>query len=508
MAEQTVVDGPVWCSPGLDVRGGRYPLAVESPVLRMVDTLVPGVSTLTRLARYYSLYWALAGFAERRDLNADECKQLVRRTEVALGWLSLGDTQSGAYDGPGDLHGADRIRSLLASGAAEVMAQEGAGSYSPRPWGFWSQYGGPCVTLRAVEVKKRALRQGQVPCPESVAAMFEPLFEICANRPVKAQDLNPMRQLASIDDSSPDTDPLIGLLTSSGRGEADTTGNDKTRRAAFRILARSAQLWSPKPLASWTSVLQAGVAYGDHIEVDRVLAAEPRTLAWRGTLLRHHFVGAWREIWADLVEAVASHDSGATRADLHQWVRAGLPDVTVGRFLEALPDTRDAHGHPRPAESEIVGGHVTAAEQQVALLLIGAQRDSELDDRCLSAFRGGRNETKQYLDPRWIGYRRDAHLARTLGDLACTLVDDMLAQSQRVALRKMRVGPDGRFTMFTKLHEREGLYFRSGVEGRGNVGLRTEQVGSLAEQLGLVSAQDGHPVTVTPLGLSTLGLGL
>jgi hypothetical protein len=54
------VQGQDWAEPGLDLRGGRYPLGVEAPVPGMVATLLPGVSTLTRLARYYALYWALA----------------------------------------------------------------------------------------------------------------------------------------------------------------------------------------------------------------------------------------------------------------------------------------------------------------------------------------------------------------------------------------------------------------------------------------------------------------
>ncbi|MXP24336.1 hypothetical protein GIY30_23730 [Gordonia sp. HNM0687] len=505
MPQQMVVEGPGWCSPGLDIRGGRYPLAVESPVLRMVDTLVPGVSTLTRIGRYYSLYWALAGFAARRDLNADACRALVRRSEVALGWLSLGNPAAG-FVGQGDMHGADRIRSLVANGDGKNMAEVGPGSYSPRPWGFWSQYGGPCVTLGAVQMHKRALRPGTVACPEVVAAMFEPLFEICVARPVQADDLIALQSLATIGADSFDAESLRWLLTSSEQRESELSGNDETRRAAFRILARCAQLKTSDSEASWTEVLRAGVAYGAEIETDEVLANEPRTLAWRGTLLRHHFVGAWRAMWADLVEDVASHDSGATRADLHDWITSSLREVSVRQFVAELPKTRDADGHPIPAESELPNS-LASPQLQIALLLTGAQRDSELEGVCLSAFRGGARQTKQFLDPRWVDYRRDAYLDRPLGDFARVLVDDMLAQSHRVALRKMRIGLDGKITMFSKLHQRENLYFTSGSEGRGNVGLRTEQIGSLAEQLGLVSIQDENGISVTTLGLSVLGLG-
>ena len=79
MTSAAAVTGPLWAVPGLDSRGGRYPLAVEAPVMAMVDTLVPGVSTLTYLARYYALYWALAAFAEDRQLDTATCQITLRQ---------------------------------------------------------------------------------------------------------------------------------------------------------------------------------------------------------------------------------------------------------------------------------------------------------------------------------------------------------------------------------------------------------------------------------------------
>uniref|UniRef100_UPI003D91946C hypothetical protein n=1 Tax=Gordonia sp. B7-2 TaxID=3420932 RepID=UPI003D91946C len=471
----------------------------------MVDTLVPGISTLSRLARYYSLYWALADFAECNDLDAAACKQLVRRSEVAIGWASIWDPVSGTYDGAGDLHGADSIRSLVARGSTDVMDREGVGSYSTRPWGFWSQYAGPCVTLGAVAVEKRALRSGEVACPQSVKAMFKPLFEICAQRPVDADDLAGLQSLTVLDSDSPDMNPLIDLLTSSRRAESRMSGNNETRRAAFRILGRCAQLENEASFESWTALLRSGVAYGAHIESDPVLASEQRAPAWRGTLLRHQFVGAWRAFWADLVDEVGTTDSGATRPQLHSWVEAGLPVTTVHQFLATLQDTRDVQGHPRPAESD-AADHLTDVSLQIATLLIGAQRDSELSGISLNAFRGGRSQAKQFLDPQWVGFRRDEYLDRPLAEFACVLVDDMLAQSQRVSMRKMRMDSNGYLTMPTKLHQREGVYFASGTEGSGNIGLRTEQIGGIAEQLGLVSTSTGNPPEVTDLGVDVLDL--
>lgn len=38
-AARSTVEGPAWCEPGLVPRAGRYPLAVEAPVMAAVDRL-------------------------------------------------------------------------------------------------------------------------------------------------------------------------------------------------------------------------------------------------------------------------------------------------------------------------------------------------------------------------------------------------------------------------------------------------------------------------------------
>lgn len=123
----------------------------------MVDTLVPGVSTLTTLARYYSLYWALADVAGRRDWDTRTCQTVLRRSEVALALVSRGKTIAA--------HGADRVEAMVSRGQIDELAEIGRTSYSPRPWGFWSQYNGPSAVLGTVTVESGALRPGPRGCP-------------------------------------------------------------------------------------------------------------------------------------------------------------------------------------------------------------------------------------------------------------------------------------------------------------------------------------------------------
>jgi hypothetical protein len=488
------VRGPAWCEPGLDLRGGRYPLSVESPVMGMVDTLVPGVSTLTRLVRYYSLYWALADAAARREWDAGTCQTVLRRSEVALALVSRGNRVAA--------HGADRVEAMVDQGRIDEIAAVGRGSYSPRPWGFWSQYNGPSAALGTVVVEAGALRPGPRGCPLAVRNMFLPLLELAHDRPVRPEDADGLSGLAMDAPDTADLEPLRALITASpsARYAPDWTGDDRTRRSTLRILARSAQL---RPDASsWSEALHDCVAYGSRIRTDPVLLSEERAQAWRGTLLRRLSVGAWRRLWAALVDQVTAHGS-ATRDDLHQWISTEVPAMTVRDFLTGCPPLVDAGGEPSPAERQTRNGH-TEVTADLAALLFGGQRKDQLTGRSRAAFLGRHPERKQYLDPHWVAYRHREHEGRPMAEFARAFVDDMLAQSRRVALRKLKV-EQGRMKLFTKLHERNGRYYAAGTEGAGNVGLRVDQLEFIARQLGL-AALDGPGLAITPLAVRVLEL--
>src|SRR3982074_3233137 len=123
--EVATVEGPAWCLPGLTTRSGVYPLAVEQPVLSRVGLLVPGVTTLTTIARYFSFYWALADLAGSRDLDALACRDLVRNAEVGLAWASALDPKTGSLTGARSMHGADTVHRLLQQGRDQHLADVG-----------------------------------------------------------------------------------------------------------------------------------------------------------------------------------------------------------------------------------------------------------------------------------------------------------------------------------------------------------------------------------------------
>lgn len=482
------IDGPAWCAQGMSERGSRYPLAVEAPVLRMVNVLVPGISTLSDSARHFALYWALAQLCESADYDSHTCRMLVRRCESALAWASLINTETRGGNGPAAMHGADTVRRLLVQNPGDDIGEHLAANYSPRSWGYWSQYIGPATTLGIASIDKNALRAGRRPCPPKVQSIFASLFDIVTQRPVAATDLGDLRAVATtaLDDAS--AEPLRGLMTATpaSLGTGHWTGDDLTRRSTLRILSRAVQLVPGQ--TDWRAIFSAAVAFGPHLAADPVYREEgDRAQAWRGVLLRHRFVGAWRELWAALVQHVLDAAEPLNRAQLHEWIRSCTSPVPMSEFLANLPPTTGADGHPTPAEDQLDAQDRGPIESGLALILLGARRIDELSGPALAAFRGGPAAPRRaFLDPHWVGARARDHDGQRIDDFAAAVVDDMLGQSHRVALRKLDVKPNGRVEMPSKLYEREGRYFAVSPEGAYNIGYRAETLGSLAIQLGLL----------------------
>lgn len=494
-----MIEGPAWAQQGLDQREGRYPLAVEAPVLSMVATLLPGLSTLTQFARYYGLYWAIAEWADRLQLDAVTCRRLVRRAEVLFAFVS----QEGDEGRAVVPHGADAlVRGVEAGKPLWELAEEGKGSYSPRAWGFWSQYGGPSDALGTVTTDAGALRNGRHPCPPAVRELFAPLLTTAMStdsNEVPAEALATLRPLSLACRETPDLDALRELFTATRSGRHDPvewTSADRIRRSGLRILVRS--LVMTAEATSPTDALRRSVAYGPAMTEDVVLIDEAeRASAWRGLLLRHRSVGAWRQFWAELVQHVKDNEV-VTREQLHDWISDRLPGHSVAQAVAELPPTTDGAGNPVAAEDAVAEG-LGPIHDDVAVLMLGARRRTDLNGATLIAFLGGKGTGRgTYLDPTWVARRVADYTDRPLRALGRVLVDDMLAQSRRVALRKITM-KDDRLQMFSRLHERNGTYTARTAEGSGNVGLRVDQLAAIAEQLGLITSRSEGPV-LTPVG--------
>ncbi|MEV6588556.1 hypothetical protein [Streptomyces acidicola] len=498
------VQGPAWALEGLGVRSGRYPLAVEGPVMRAVDRLVPGMSTVTRYIRYHSMYAAIAAHAERHALDPAGCRRLVRRCEVLLAALGH-DTE--ATDTAWTAHGIDRIRRFctqeldLAQAADEEQLTR---SYSPRRWGFWDQYGGPATVLGTVEVRKGALGPGRHACPAAVRDLFAPLLSLAAQDVVPFPDLQQAGHAAVGVPVPEEQEWLTGILTATAPGGAHTPEDwepsDRTRRATFRILGRAIELHGAEG-HGYQETLRSAVAFGEETATDPVLSSIPESAGWRGLLLRHYSVGAWRRLWAALVAVVGSRDGEADRSagELRDWLAHQAPAGTVRRLLGELPQLKSPEGRLMPAERQLLEQGGDAPMTDVLLLTVGALRSREghLTDDARAVFLGRGRRSAEFLDPTWIDGLLTDYADRPVSDLAARLVDDMLAQSRRVALGKLRTDPaTGGLKIFSRLHLRNERYFKTGDESGSDIGTRIPQLGFFGQQLGLFAVRDGcHTVT-------------
>ncbi|MGW4817501.1 hypothetical protein ACWEP4_00690 [Streptomyces sp. NPDC004227] len=419
---------------------------------------------MTRYIRDHSMYAAIAAHAEQNAWDIAVCRRSVRRSEVLLAALQHHAETPSTWLA----HGIDRVRRFctdeleLARAADEEQLSQ---SYSPRRWGFWDQYGGPAMVLGTVNVEGGALRPGRHVCPPAVKELFAPLLSIAAADVVSFADLETAGQAALGVPCPAELEWLTEVLTATSAGGTHTPeereASDRTRRATLRILGRAIALHGHEG-DGYQETLRSAVAFGEETTTDPVLAAIPETAGWRGVLLRHYSVGAWRRLWAALVAGVGSKDGEADRSaeELRDWLAQQAPDMRVRQVLDNLPPLKSATGRLLPAERELLAQGADAPMTNVLLLLAGALRSREghLPDDVRAVFLGRQRRWAEFLDPTWVDGLISDHLDRPVRDLASRLVDDMLAQSRRVALAKLRTDPaTGGLKIFSRLHLRNEL---------------------------------------------------
>jgi hypothetical protein len=506
-----VVDGPAWSARGLVQHDSRYPLKVEGAVQRGVTLLLPGVSTASEFVRYFALYAALAAHAEDHGLNAEACRELVRRSEVVLGGVSMLDEERSS--GPARrAHGVDGVRPWFGDGldvAAAVNMGAEQNSYSPRKWGFWGSYGGPSQVLGTVAVEDSAFRAGRHACPAALGELFRPLFAAAAQDCLALPQLEALRHVSLHSDDMAEAPWLLDLFTATFDGSHDPgqwLPDDRRRRATMRMIARATVLYGADASLTWPDAVESAVVFSDALETDPVLSGIRETAAWRGVLLRNYSVSAWRRLWAALVRSIGQESDSADRSagELQAWLADQMPGMTVRAFMDQLPPGM-AGRHPAPAERVVLAdGDAADPVTNIRLLVLAVRRATDLDGEARTVFLGRQNEI---LNPLWMELCVREFLDRPLRDLAVRLADDMLAQARRVALDKMRPDPHGRLQVYSRIHERNGRYYKTRDEGDTAIGTRLEVAAGIAVQLGLIDLADDGAATVTDLGSAVLEAG-
>ena len=478
-----LVDGPAWASHRVDLRAGRFPLGVEAHLMQMTAHLVPGVTTVTINARYYALHGFVAAAARQDGLDEQQTLDLVRRCEVVVAAATLANADPGERFGP---HGADVIEPRLREGPIELASVSSPGGYSGNQAGFLSTYigselelgiiAGPGIApgLRCDEV---ALRRG-----------FDGIIELANSEYLDISGLRGGAAHLSMHAARDAADGrwLAGLLCADDLD--DHRVSDQTRRNTISLLGRALDL---HPSLSVEESFHAAICYGPELRLDPIIDSIEEAAPWRGTMLRRHSVNAWRQLWAWLVGEIGSGldaiDGHTSPEELAEAAVAQCPAVSVRSYLKDLPPPFDAAGDPLPAEVVVGEQDRTEFDSNLGVLVLGGERFLRLEGATLRAFVG---QQSAILDPTWVNNRVQESLDRPLHDFVSDLVRDVLDRSQRIASQRAFLQSDGTYVRPGRVHEHAGKLWKTSDEGRGNVGLRLEQLGRILTSLGVLESVD------------------
>jgi hypothetical protein len=456
-------------------------LSVESHVLNMVDRLVPGVTTVTPHARYYAVHALVAHEAVGRDLSGKDTQELLRRVEVALAVVSTHHDHEVRLP---KAHGQDALAGVSPVVLAEA-AQPGKGGYSSSPWGFWRPYSASERALGILEPGGSSLTPGPRSDEAVLRASLGPLLELAAQEEIgdEAAAFSDHLCLCTAGEA-PDGQWLSTILC--GVGDGPTTPHDRDRRETISLLAR---VLATHQVESLTQDFTEAVAFGEFGVTDEVAASLSITSAWQGLLLRNYVVGAWRRLWAWLVNQI---ESFMPAEELGDRLAAELPNQTVGAFVDDLPSSIDGNGHTAPVEPALRRSDWPLPCTELAVLAIGARRTKELEGDSLRAFIGSERIRDRELSPLWMCRRLEEHRSQHLRDFARELVRILLARAQRIALAKSQRRDDGSLWVPSRVRSRDGHLFAVGTEGSGDVGLRIDQLGSVLVGAGVLTNATGH----------------
>lgn len=474
-----LVKGPSW--GGRDSRvAGRYPLAVENHVMNQVDELLPGVTAVTRHARYYTLHAVIADEAQRRGLDEKATQDLVRRCEVVIAGIAL------VHTCPFDLgrpHGGDLIHAEIQGTELDVDDLSRPGRYAKGPWGFRNTYGAPEQLLGLV------VRHGDSLAPGPTAQADLPGLRAALGRVVELahkDSIDPATLAAAGDcclcrgSQAADGHLLRRLLVPTGTATSSKGGH---RRDTIRLLLRGFQT---QQVSRITDDLGAWIAYDETLRDDPVAGRLDIADAWAGVVLRNWSVSAWRDLWAGLVNDI---DGFSTVDGLADVLCDGLPAVTVAQYVAGLPDVGDERRTLAAEVDESVRNR-DGFDRDLARIAIGSQRLCQLPPRQLHYFEDQSREARAQLTPSWVAHSLEDWQGRPLHDYARWLTGILVARSQRVALKKAAFHQtSGTYQVPTRVVVRDGLIFRANHETNSPIGYRWESLASIMAGVGLC-----HPV--------------
>ena len=496
------VVGPAWADTSGRTEVVRNPLRVQDHVVRKVGDYVPGLTAVTPHARYYSLHpWVIA-HAVDAGLDDTATADLLRRAEVAVAWASS-HHQSHLADLP-VAHGRDALARHISGGTLNLRVASRQGQYSPRRLGFLeSAYSNPENIIGVMAAGPRPGLRFDAKAQAAAGGNLGWLLETARADELTEADGRDGAAAGWCVCSARLGDEgvwLRELFTANLPGPTAMRAEDKTRRHTLELLARSIAhqpaASAPAPGVPESAADDFGADPEDLLRQSLLFSGplEESPAAeglvefaehWRGLLLRHYTVTAWRRLWAAIVNTVEGGE-GRRGVEIGALIAAGCPDTSVGAFAARFETQQD--GRLLPAEEQAWADDAGPAGD-IGVLVISARRTGEVGPTARAVLTGNdRNE----LGPGWLANQVANESGRPLREWVAAVCELLLVRAQRIGLSKFRVSPvDGRAIVPAQVSERDGIWRKVYEVGTTPLGLRIASLATIAAGAGLLDHHDG-----------------
>ncbi len=474
---------PRWSGRDDGLYTGRFPLAVEGYPMRRVEELLPGVTTVTPHARYYSLHaYVATAVSAHKDLNPVDT---LRRCEVVFGAISILHARRfpEQHRGMSQAHGHDIISASMRDGELHVAALAASGSYAKATRGFLGPYLASERLLGLIASGGELMSPGPKSDEEGLKLAFKGLLDLAQMDSIPCNTLDGYSNLCLCGQHALERNWLQSIMFPP-RLLGDVATHSRRTQTAL-MLCWLIGMYEPDNLS---------------LELSRKLIADSRTYtddqlrhleilpAWRGVVLRRWYTWAWRDLWRWLVN---EQMTGAVPiAQLQNALSDHFPDQKLSNFRMELPEGVQ-RGRLVDAEYDPAISSLEAGPRNLAWLMIGAGRVGQLSDHVAPYFESTERERRNYeLSPSWLRDFLNQRSDHSMRDVAHELTGVLLARSQRVAMSKASF-TNGRWRVPTRLTVRDGYAFRESNEGGGPVSLRWDQLTQVMSGLGMVKRVPG-----------------
>lgn len=475
---------PQWSGLSDGPSEGRFPLAVEGYPMRCVESLVPGVTTVTPHARYYSLH---AYVATLGNVGGLDTTKILRRCEVVFAAVSILHARHSpdAHRGMSQAHGHDKIVDSMSDGVLRVAKLAAPESYAQAKRGFFGPYLASERSLGLLLADDQNMLPGERSDRRMLHEGFDGLLDLAMLDEIPCSVLEDWPSLCLCGEQAAERSWLRSVMFPASTA-SERSGSDRRSQTAL-MLSRLIEMYEPEDISN---TLSRKLIADSQTYDDRQLQGLQIVPAWRGVALRRWYTWAWRDLWRWLVN---ENVIGVVPVSQFQGALAEqLPEQTVAQFRRNLPPGM-VEGSLMDAEYDGSVCELGDGPRNLAWLVIGAGRSGRLGEHMGPYFEGGERELRNYeLTPLWLQEFLDQRDGRSIRDVGVELCGILLARSQRIALAKSTF-KKGQWRVPARVTIRDGYVFRDSNEGGGPVSLRWDQLTQVMCGLGMVKrVRDGH----------------